>query len=131
MNVDYLEADLQQTADGVIVVFHDDTLAEKTNVAEVFPGREHDLIETFTYDELMQLDAGGWFNAAFPELARPSFEGLRIITLEELIDIAMAVDDGPGLYLETKAADRHAGYEEDIVEMLRNAGVVASSGSGA
>src|SRR5690625_2904354 len=57
MNVDYLEADLQQTADGVIVVFHDDTLAEKTNVAEVFPGREHDLIETFTYDELMQLDA--------------------------------------------------------------------------
>lgn len=125
MDVDYLEADLQRTADGVIVVFHDDTLADKTNVAEVFPGRENDFIETFTYDELMQLDAGSWFNEAFPELARPSFEGLRILTLQELMDIAAAVEDGPGLYLETKAADRHAGYEAEIVRRLREAGFIA------
>lgn len=131
MNVDYLEADLQRTADGVIVVFHDDTLAEKTNVAQVFPGRENDLIETFTYEELQRLDAGSWFNDAFPQLARPSFEGLRILTLEELVDIALAVEDGPGLYLETKAADRHAGYEEDIVRILREAGFIDEWGDAA
>lgn len=130
MGVDYLEADLQRTADGAIVVFHDDTLAEKTNVAQVFPGRENDLIETFTYDELMQLDAGSWFNTAFPDMARPSFEGLRILTMRELIDISTATDDGPGLYLETKAADRHAGYEETIVDMLRDAALVTSVGAG-
>lgn len=129
MGVDYLEADLQRTADGVIVVFHDDTLKDRTNVAQVFPGRENDLIETFTYDELMQLDAGSWFNEAFPELARPSFAGLRIMTLQELVDIAAAVEDGPGLYLETKAADRHAGYEEEIVRILKEAGFIADPGT--
>lgn len=129
MGADYLEADLQRTADGVIVVFHDDTLAEKTNVAQVFPGRENDPIETFTYEELLQLDAGSWFNAAFPERARPSFAGLRILTLQELVGIAPVDEDGPGLYLELKAAHRHAGYEEEIVRILREAGFIDEQGN--
>ena len=129
MGVDYLEGDLQRTKDGVIVVFHDDTLADKTNVAHVFPGRENDPIETFTYEELMQLDAGSWFNEAFPDRARPSFAGQRILTLEELIDVAKAVEGGPGLYLETKSAHRHAGYEEEIVRILREAGYIAAPGA--
>lgn len=122
MAVDYLEADLQRTADGVIVVFHDDTLARTTNVAEVFPGRKDDFIETFTYDELMQLDAGSWFNEQFPDVARASFVGLPILTLEQLSDIALSGLQRPGLYLETKASERHAGYEEQIVDILRERG---------
>lgn len=129
MGVDYLEADLQRTADGVIVVFHDDTLADKTNVAQVFPGRENDPIDTFTYEELQQLDAGSWFNTAYPDRARPSFAGLRILTLEELIAIALADEDGPGLYLETKSAHRHGGYEEEIVRVLREAGLIDANGN--
>lgn len=135
MGADFLEADLQRTADGVIVVFHDDTLARTTNVADFFPGREDDLIETFTYEELKKLDAGSWFNEAFPSLARESFAGLWILSLDELIDIAAAGSSNPGLYLETKAADRHSGYEEQIVRTLRAKGWIpddpaASVGAG-
>ncbi len=124
IGADYLEADLQRTADGVIIVFHDDTPVRTTDAALVFPGRENDLIETFTYDELLQLDAGSWFNEAFPDLARSSYAGLNILTLDELIDIIEAGGNNPGLYLETKSADRHAGYEETIVEILQNRGWV-------
>ncbi|MEW5785602.1 MAG: glycerophosphodiester phosphodiesterase family protein [Bacillota bacterium] len=122
MGADYLEADLQRTADGVIVVFHDDTLERTTNVATVFPERKNDLLETFTYEELLELDTGSWFNETFPELARNTYVNLNIITLEELLDIAESGSNNPGLYLETKSADRQAGYEEQIVEILRKRG---------
>lgn len=120
MGVDYLEADLQRTKDGVIIAFHDDTPARTTNVAKVFPGRENDFIETFTYEELMELDTGSWFNEEFPDRARDSFVGLKILTLEELIDIAENGSETPGLYLETKSAPRHLGIEAQIVEILEN-----------
>lgn len=123
MGADYLEADLQRTTDGVIVVFHDDTLERTTNVFRIFPDRRHDPIETFTYDELMQLDAGSWFNEQYPERARPSFVGERILTLEQLLDIAAAGKGKPiRLYLETKGSDRHSGYETEIVNILRQKG---------
>lgn len=128
MGADYLEADLQRTADGVIVVFHDDTLARTTDVAAVFPGRQDDFIETFTYDELMQLDAGSWFNEQFPERARPSFAGQRILTLEQLLAIASEGTHEPGLYLETKASERHTGYEKQIVHILRQNGWLPAAG---
>ena len=34
------------------MAFHDDTLARTTNVEEVFPGREDDLIESFTLNTI-------------------------------------------------------------------------------
>lgn len=122
IGADYLEADLQRTKDGVIIAFHDDTPARTTNAATVFPGRENELIGTFTYAELMRLDAGSWFNEAFPELARNSYVGLKILTLEEIIDIAQAGNNNPGLYLETKSAERYPGIEEEIVAILKKTG---------
>jgi glycerophosphoryl diester phosphodiesterase len=119
---DYLEADLQRTADGVIIVFHDDTPARTTNAARVFPGRENDPIGSFTYAELTELDAGSWFNEAFPELARAAYAGLKILTLDELIDIAEGGNNNPGLYLETKAPSSYPGIEAQIVEILRARG---------
>lgn len=126
IGADYLEADLQRTADGVIIAFHDDTLARTTDAARIFPGRENEFVETFTYEELLELDAGSWYNEAFPERARSMYSGLKILTLEELIDIVEAGGNNPGLYLETKSADRHAGYEEEIVEILRHRGWIDS-----
>ncbi|HSN04670.1 MAG TPA: glycerophosphodiester phosphodiesterase family protein, partial [Nitrospira sp.] len=66
LGADYLEFDIQRTKDGVLIALHDDDLSRTTNVAEVFPGREKDTIETFTFAELQQLDAGSWFNRQNP-----------------------------------------------------------------
>lgn len=122
MGADYLEADMRLTKDGVIILFHDDTPERTTNAAQLFPGREKDPVESFSYDELMQLDAGGWFNEAHPDKARPSFVGLRIMTLDDLLDVAEAASERPGLYLETKIIERNPGLEEKAVETLRSRG---------
>lgn len=88
MGADYLELDLQRTKDGVLVALHDENLNRTTNVAEVFPDRAVSPVSEFTLEELWRLDAGSWFNRANPQRARNSFEGLDILTLEDVIRIA-------------------------------------------
>ena len=70
---DYIECDLQKTADGVILALHDESLLRTTNVETIYPNRENDYVSSFTYDELLKLDIGSWFNEANPEQARESF----------------------------------------------------------
>jgi glycerophosphoryl diester phosphodiesterase len=129
LGADYLEFDLQRTKDGVLVVLHDDDLRRTTNVAAVFPGREHDTLDTFLFSELQQLDAGSWFNERFPDRARPSFRDLHILRLEDLIEIAETGAHRPGLYIETKAAHRFPGIEGQLVELLRARGWILSARS--
>jgi len=128
LGADYLEADLQRTSDGVLVAVHDDTLERTTNIAKVFPGREKDPVSKFTLAELKRLDAGSWFNAAYPERARSKYAGLRILTLDELIDIAEGGGETPGLYLETKAPGQFPGIEEDLRKALENRGWLDAQG---
>ncbi len=118
MGVDYLELDLQRTKDGVLVALHDDDLRRTTNIAEVFPGRTMDTVDTFTFTELQSLDAGSWFNMRFPDRARASFENVRILRLEDVMDIAEGGSHKPGLYIETKSAQRFPGVEKRLVEIL-------------
>lgn len=127
MGADYWEADMRMTKDGIVILFHDDTPEQTTDAARVFPGREKDPIESFTYDELMQLDAGGWFNEAYPDKARSSFVGLSIMTLEDLLDLADTVSTRPRLYLETKVIERNPGIEERAVAMLEERGWLDAS----
>jgi glycerophosphoryl diester phosphodiesterase len=90
IGADYLEADLQITSDGVIIALHDVELKRTTNIEEIFPDRADMPASSFTYEELMRLDAGTWFNLAKPEQARQSFSSQKqyISTLEDLIMIA-------------------------------------------
>jgi glycerophosphoryl diester phosphodiesterase len=129
LGADYLEFDIQRTKDGVLIALHDDDLSRTTNVAEIFPGREKDTIDTFTFAELQQLDAGSWFNRQFAGRARPSFQGLRILRLEEIIDIAESGPRHPGIYIETKAAQRFPGIEQQLVDTLAARGWMSRSGS--
>ncbi len=122
LGVDYLEADVQRTKDGKIVVAHDLTLQRVSNVEEVFPARRDGEIKDFTYQELEKLDFGSWFNKAFPERAREEYEGLSILTLRELITIVRESESMPGLILETKSSAKHPGIEEEIVNTLRETG---------
>jgi glycerophosphoryl diester phosphodiesterase len=126
LGADYLEADIQRTRDGVLVCFHDDDLARTTDVARVFPGREREALGSFTFEELGRLDAGSWFNQRHPGRARPSFQGLKIMRLDELVDLAGTKER---LYLETKSAHLYPGIEEQIVKLLKEKGNWLSGGA--
>lgn len=124
LGADYLEADLQRTKDNVIIALHDTNLKRTTNIEQVYPQRANDPVSTFTVAELKKLDAGSWFNKAYPERARPSYVGLKILTLDELIDISEGVTPKAGLYLETKVPTLFPGIEKDLFEQLKKRGVL-------
>lgn len=123
LGADYLEADLQRTKDGVLIALHDNNLTRTTNIANVFPQRKSDPVSTFTWDELQLLDAGSWFNKRYPDRARAGYVGLKILSLEELIDITLASSQQPGLYLETKLAELFPGIEVDLKKLLQQKGL--------
>lgn len=123
LGADYLEMDLQRTRDGVLVVVHDDVLARTSDVAERYPERKASPISAFTLAELKALDAGSWFNKAYPERAREAFKGQRILTLDEVIDIAEGNPERhPGLYIETKEPAQFPGIEQDLKKRLEARG---------
>lgn len=103
-DADFVEVEIQRTADGVLVAAQD--LARTTNVAEVFPDRDP-FVENFTLAELRRLDAGSWFG--------PGFAGTRIPTLDQVID---EVGYRNGLVIEVANAFAHPGIEQDLSDAL-------------
>ena len=90
----WLEFDVMLTADGEVVVIHDETLERTTN------GRGN--VIDLSAHELTQLDAGSWFN--------PSFASSRISTLRDVIDFLRV--EKLAANVEIKAAP---GHEEKVV----------------
>jgi len=129
LGADYLELDVQRTRDGVLVALHDDTLARTSNVAEVFPDRAGNGVDTFTFAELQQFDAGGWFNLRFPERGRNTFKGLRVLRLQDILSIAEGASPRRGICIETKQAHRFPGLEEQLVRELQQRGWMSDSGT--
>ena len=133
MGADYVEQDLQLTKDGVLVCLHDTTLERTTNVDdEVYPNRAVDVefrgqtrqvwrVADFTLDEIRQLDAGSWFDAAFA--------GARVPTFQEAIDL---VQGQAGIYPETKAPEEYESLgftmEEEVARVLAANGLDTPEG---
>ncbi|MGD8961203.1 MAG: glycerophosphodiester phosphodiesterase family protein, partial [Desulfobacterales bacterium] len=69
---DFAEIDVQTTADGVVVLLHDDDLMRVASL----PRRLRDI----KYTELEDIDVGSWF--------APEFSSERVPTLQEVIDLA-------------------------------------------
>lgn len=67
---DFVEIDVQETADGVVVLGHDSTLKRVAGVNRT--------IGSYTLKDLQDLDVGKWFSR--------EFEGERIPTLTEVMD---------------------------------------------
>ncbi|PWK44753.1 glycerophosphodiester phosphodiesterase [Pseudomonas sp. OV226] len=130
LGADYLEMDLQRSKDGVLFVLHDNNLQRTTDVASKFPDRKDSPANAFTMAELKTLDAGSWFNSAYPDRARPSYAGLKILTLDEIIDIAQGNPlHKPGLYIETKEPKQFPGIERDLKDKLQDRGWLSPAGS--
>jgi glycerophosphoryl diester phosphodiesterase len=52
---------------------HDNQLTRTTNIAQLFPNRKDLASSEFTFEELLLLDAGSWFNKAYPDRAKIEF----------------------------------------------------------
>ena len=84
---DYVELDVQRSKDGVLIIMHDRTFKRTTDVDLKFPGRETHPVDSFTYEEIMRLDAGSPFNIKRPEQARSSFKGQDVLVFEDVFRI--------------------------------------------
>jgi glycerophosphoryl diester phosphodiesterase len=106
-----VEIDVQETADGEIVVVHDSDLMRVGGAAVK--------IWEATSDELMEIDVGSWYGA--------EFNGERVPTLEQVLEICKGrawVDIelkyyGHNDHLELRVAEivERMGMEDDIVLM--------------
>ncbi|WP_404285363.1 glycerophosphodiester phosphodiesterase family protein [Glutamicibacter arilaitensis] len=103
----FVEIDIQLSADGVPFIFHDNTPARTTNVAEVFPGRENDPITSFTWAELQQLDAGSYFSAEFTGEKIPHFDA-----------VADSLNGETGVFIEIKSPADSPGIEQVVADYL-------------
>lgn len=106
---DFVEIDVQLSVDGVPFIFHDETAARTTNIADVFPDRVNDPITSFTWNELQQLDAGSYFSAAFAGEKIPHFD-----------DIADALTGETGVFIEIKSPAKSPGVEQVVADALAN-----------
>jgi glycerophosphoryl diester phosphodiesterase len=97
---DFAEIDVQETADGVVVVLHDKDLRRLT-------GDPRSIWEV-SYQELQSLDAGSWFG--------PAFRGERIATLEEFLEAAQGRIQ---LNIELKYNGHDQRLAERVVDLLR------------
>jgi glycerophosphoryl diester phosphodiesterase len=61
IGADLWETDVAVTADGELILFHDDSLARTTDAPARFPDRAPWTFTTFTLAEIRSLDAGSWF----------------------------------------------------------------------
>lgn len=107
MKGDYIEIDLQMTKDGVLVAMHDETVDRTTNGKGA--------VKDKTLAEIKQLDAGSWFNKAYPDKANPSYTGLKVPTLEEIIQ---HFGQDANYYIETKEPGIYPGMEKELLRIL-------------
>ncbi|UED84490.1 glycerophosphodiester phosphodiesterase family protein [Streptomyces profundus] len=107
-----LEGDVQLTADGELILLHDDTLARTTDVAEVFPDRAGEDVGAFTLEEIRQLDAGSWHRARYA--------GERVPTVEEILRL----NRGRAAFtFELKAPAKSPGVATRLAELLDEYGL--------
>ncbi|MCK5378473.1 MAG: glycerophosphodiester phosphodiesterase, partial [Acidobacteria bacterium] len=117
---DIVEIDVQETADGEIVVVHDSDLMRV--------GRSPLKIWEATYEEILEVDVGSWYG--------PDFTGQRVPTLEQVLELCKgrAMVDielkyyGHNERLEKRVADivERMGMEDEIVLMSLVSDIVST-----
>ena len=102
LGADFWETDAAITADGHVVLMHDDAMMRTTDVLERFPGRVPAPFSTYTLAEIRTLDAGSWFEHEDPfgqiaagavtpdELA--CFRGEQVPTLREAFELTLELN---------------------------------------
>ena len=107
--VDGLECDVRLTADGELVCLHDRTL-ERTGAGG------DGIVSTMTLAELRAVDWGAWKN---PEAGDRTPGDGTLVTLRELVELALGAARPTGLAIETKHPTRFGGaVEREVASLL-------------
>ncbi|WP_236627137.1 MULTISPECIES: glycerophosphodiester phosphodiesterase [Exiguobacterium] len=109
---DYIEIDLQMTKDGQLIAMHDETVDRTTNGTGA--------VKDKTLAEIKKLDAGSWFNEANPTLAKKSYVGLKVPTLQEVLS---KYGKHANYYIETKSPEVYPGMEQKLLDVLKQNGL--------
>jgi glycerophosphoryl diester phosphodiesterase len=104
-NLPWIELDVHQTSDDVIVCSHDASIDRVTG---------HDLkISEHTYDELVQYTMGDWMPGAY--------EGVVIPKLEEAL--LSAKEHGVNVQVELKGSKGDKDFEKHVLEVIEACGM--------
>lgn len=101
---DWIEIDVQETADGEVVVIHDSDFMKLANV---------DLrVWDASMEQLAEIDVGGWF--------APEFKGERVPTLAEVL---AKVKGRSRLIIELKYYGHDQQLEQRVIDLVEAAGM--------
>ena len=100
---DFAEIDVQETRDGVLVLFHDSDLRRIDG--------SHRSVRSMTWEEVQKVDVGSWFSR--------EYSGCQIPTLEAAMEFARGK---LRLNIEIKYAGWDSEAPEKVAEVVKNAG---------
>lgn len=137
-----VELDVHLSRDGELIVHHDDQLTRCTNVEAIFPGRSSYYVSDFTYDELLQLDAGSWYvkELLLPPEQRQFFlqtltdeeitqfispqdrafyasGNVKLPTLKQVLDLTLAIDMMVNIEIKTMPR-MYPGITDSVVKLV-------------
>ena len=96
---DFVEIDVQETKDGVVVLGHDASLKRVSGINRP--------ISFYTFEELQKLDVGTWFSA--------DYKGERIPSLEEVMEFSKGRIN---INIEIKDLGSSSGLPEKVAELI-------------
>lgn len=100
VDADWVELDVQQTADGEVIVMHDSSLKRTTGLDKE--------VWQVTWDEIKDLDNGSWFDK--------KYQTVRIPTLEEVLKVCRGKIR---LNIEIKPSEHDKNLEESVAKLLK------------
>lgn len=100
VGADWAELDVQQTADGEVIVMHDSNLKRTTGLNKE--------VWQVTWDEIKDLDNGSWFDK--------KYQTVRIPTLEEVLKVCRGKIH---LNIEIKPSGHDKDLEEQVAKLLK------------
>ncbi|GIP16627.1 glycerophosphoryl diester phosphodiesterase [Paenibacillus montaniterrae] len=109
-----IETDVQMTADGELVLIHDESLYRTTGVDK--------LVKDTTLAELQKLDAGAWFSNEFTGERVPTLDQLMELVKREQIMLNIEIKSGVVLYpdIERKVIEKIRQHQLDQQCIISN-----------
>lgn len=130
---DFIELDVRFSKDGVPVVFHDQTLERTTDIhqSKKFPGRESEPLESFSFNELQELDIGTWFYETDPwgqiskgtaSIPKPAQQRQTISDLGSILALIKSQEHGVNVEIKSLHTN-DAKNAETVLRLIHDYGV--------